>query len=148
MTFLLKNILLLFIAWIMSFSFGFSQQNGTFNRDSVKTITLVEFDKLVNRSIELLEAKELKDISDDQHVDIIMCLNTIFMARDTKLKLRFTSGNYEKLEKVADEVHYDSDIITVYPNWIPNRGMGFYFPDLEMELYGTPRQYAWYQVKN
>ncbi|SFD24031.1 hypothetical protein SAMN05518672_1011206 [Chitinophaga sp. CF118] len=42
--------------------------------------------------------------------------------------------------------YYTKDIITVYKEWIPNRGMGFYFPKLQMELYGTPMLYAIYNV--
>lgn len=144
----LKRFVLISTTWVISISSGFGQQNGSLNKDSVKTISMAEFDYLVNSSILLLETKELADISDDQHIAIMMCLNTIFMARNSDLSRRFVGGPYEKLKTVADEKKYDSEIIKVYPNWIPNRGMGFYFPDLKMELYGTPGLYAWYQVDN
>jgi hypothetical protein len=111
-----------------------------FNRDSSTSITLADFDKQIDDCISLLQAKQLKDISDEQHIQIMICLNTIFM-RD------FKGGHYGQLEKIANHKNYTKDIINVYKEWIPNRGMGFYFPKLQMELYGTPMLYAIYNVR-
>jgi hypothetical protein len=44
------------------------------------------------------------------------------------------------------KVNYERDIVKVYTKWIPNKGMGFYFPQLKMELYGTPMPYAIFEV--
>lgn len=123
------------------------QETVTFNRDLPISITLTEFDKLVNCSIRLLKTKNLSEISDLENRNIMMCLNTILMASDTLFKKRFTKGIYESLEKAAKENKYTENIIKLYPEWRLNRGMGFYFPKLEMELYGTPSPYAWFQVK-
>jgi hypothetical protein len=60
---------------------------------------------------------------------------------------RFTGWNYQKLVRISDEKEYARNIIKIYPNWIPNRGMGYYFPKLKMELYGTPRRYALFNVQ-
>jgi hypothetical protein len=110
-------------------------------------ITEIEFDILVDSSIYLLTTHDLSDISDDDHKNIMMCLNTIFMASDSSLQRRFVSGRYKRLEAVAEKNNYTDNIIKIYPEWLPNRGMGFYFPKLDMELYGTPRLYAWFQVR-
>lgn len=81
----------------------------------------------------------MKDISDEQHIQIMMCLNTIEMK---SLK----GGEFDQLLKVVNEKKYTQDITKVYKEWTPNRGMGFYFHKLKMELYGTPMPYAVYHV--
>lgn len=110
-----------------------------FNRDSSQMISKKGFDSLVDQSITLFENKTLEDISDEEHIEIMLCLNTIFM-RD------FENGRYEKLELVVSKKEYIKNITKRYPEWIPNRGMGFYFPKLQMELYGTPSPYAIFDV--
>ncbi len=110
-----------------------------FNRDSSISITKFNFDKLIDSCILLLQTRELKDISDEQHIQIMMCLNTIGM-RSLK------GGRFDQLLKVSDDKKYTQDIIKVYKEWSPNRGMGFYFHKLKMELYGTPSPYAVYKV--
>lgn len=110
-----------------------------FSRDAYPTITPDEFDKQIEECISLLQTKQLKDISDEEHIEIMMCLNTIFM-RDLK------GGHYDQLNKVSEDKNYVRDIIKVYKEWIPNRGMGYYFPKLQMELYGTPMPYAVYNI--
>jgi hypothetical protein len=106
--------------------------------DSYKSITLTAFDEIVNHSIELLQTKKLSEIADHDHINIMMALNTIFM-RD------FLGGHYKQLKVLADK-KYVREITKVYKEWIPNRGMGFYFPKLKMELYGTPSLYAIFNV--
>jgi hypothetical protein len=124
---------------LIIFPYALQAQVKQFNRDSSKSISLTEFNKQVNDCIVLLQTKKLKDISDQQHIQIMMCLNTIFIGR-------FNGGVYAKLEKIKEKANYEREITKVYKEWIPNRGMGFYFPKLQMELYGTPRMYAVYHV--
>ena len=124
------------------------QSKAKFNADSLKFITQKKFDKIINNSICLLENKKLADISDSEHINIMMCLNTIFMTHIYTLKEKFKTGIYQKFYQLTEEKNYSGNIIKVYPEWIPNRGMGFYFPKLKMELQGTPRLYAWYQIKD
>lgn len=111
-----------------------------FNRDSSIRITLTAFDKKIESCIDLLKVKTIKEISEEQHIEIMMCLNTIFM-RD------FKGGHYEELRQLSEKKTYTTEIIKLYPKWTPNRGMGFYFPDLNIELYGTPSLYAIYNVQ-
>ena len=110
------------------------------NRDISPTISKKEFDALIDVSISLLKTKTLQAITDEEHIRIMLCLNTIFM-RDYK------NGRYEKLRAIAEKKDYSTKIINHYPQWIPNRGMGFYFPKLKMELYGTPSPSAIFDVK-
>lgn len=141
------KLLLSLVFLFLTATAGFAQTSEKLNRDSLKYISLVEFDQLVAQSIHLLETKELKEINDQQHIAIMMCLNTIMMASDSTLRRRFNGGLYLKLELVSDAKKYTRNITQVYTKWTFNRGMGYFFPDLQMELYGTPRLYAWYQVE-
>jgi hypothetical protein len=127
-------------------SFG-QLSKGGFNPDSSQTISLTEFNNRVERAIKLLQTETLSAISDTDHINIMMCLNTVFMThkRGTFVK-RFSGNMYEQLEMIAHKKNYDRDITNVYPDYIPNRGMGYYFPKLKMELYGTPRLYAIFRV--
>jgi 5-hydroxyisourate hydrolase-like protein (transthyretin family) len=104
-----------------------------FNRDSSIVISLLNFDKQITDCINLLSKKNLREISDEQHITILM--------------RNFRGGLYDEIKQLAEEKKYTEDIIKVYPKWVANRGMGFYFPDLNMELYGTPMPYAIYNVE-
>lgn len=138
-----KKYLSIFVLAIGFFLTGFyclaQTADVKFNRDSSHVISKADFDKLIDTCTLLLQTKQLKDISDAQHIKIMMTLNTIGLKN-------FEGGKYEHLEKVSREKNYMKDIIKVYPEWSPNRGMGYYFPKLKMELYGTPSPYAVYTV--
>lgn len=140
-------LFLMAMTTLFSATDGVAQPQTHFNRDTFKVISQLEFDKLVDSAIDALTTKSLSEISDAGHTNIMMCLNTLFMAHDTSFQKRFASGRYQRLEAVAEEKKYTTNVIKVYPDWVPNRGMGFYFPKLGMELYGTPMLYAWYQVE-
>lgn len=133
------------VALILLVSNGFAQKR---DRDTPKNISQSQFDKLVDTSIVLLQNKKLSDISDSGHINLMMCLNTIFMAHDTDFNKLYKGGRYEQLEKVVNEKEYTRNITKVYPEWHANRGMGFYFPKLQMELYGTPFLYACFSVED
>ncbi len=108
------------------------------NDVSIK-INRADFDMLVINSIRNLQNYTLDSLRDDQHVEIMRCLNTIGMRS-------LHGGNYDELTKLAEQKNYVKAITLIYPNWIPNRGMGMYFPKLNMELYGTPAPYAVYDI--
>jgi hypothetical protein len=108
-----------------------------------------EFNRMVYQSIALLQGTELKEISDKEHVSIMYCLNTIGMTR----MMRTTNGLdevklYENLEKLSEQKDYVQQLMKIYPDWIPNRGMGCYFRKLKMELGGTPSADSYYKIKN
>jgi hypothetical protein len=118
-----------------------------FDVDSQKVITKQAFDRLVDSCIALLQSRPLPEISDQGHINIIMCLNTFMMSWDSTLQNRFTGGRYEELKALAERKKYLVEITSVYPEYTVNRGMGFYFFKLNMELYGTPHMYAYFNVK-
>ena len=156
------RVILVLILPLMSCS-AFGQTTRTkFNRDSSKTITLNEFNQRVDRGILLLKTRALSAISDTDQISMMMCYNTIFMTyakglkrniaesnkKDTidVFKLRFSGGQYDKLFNMMDSRLYFDQILKIYPKWIPNRGMGMFFPALQMEIGGTPMQYAIFTV--
>lgn len=114
--------------------------------DSLKTISQIRFDALVENSVELLNTKDLNSISDGDHINIMLCLNTIFMSRNSTGEKRFSGRRYSKLETLTATTDYTKKIIQIYPDWTPNRGMGFYFKKLNIELYGTPSQSSLFRV--
>lgn len=141
-----KALFLVSLMLLLATTASRAQKATAFNRDSTTSITKLVFDQLVDESATLLATKELSEISDTAHRNMMMCLNTLMMAHDSTFKKRFLGGRYERLEQMARDKEYSKEVIKVYPEWIPNRGMGFYFPKLRMELYGTPSLYAWFRV--
>jgi len=110
-----------------------------FNPDSSKVISKKDFNNLIDSCINLLQTKELTQISDSGHIDIMMCFNT-------SLYLGFREETYKILKNLLEEKDYWRKIITIYPDWIYNRGEGYYFRKLKMEVGGTPRRYAIFRV--
>jgi hypothetical protein len=100
-----------------------------------------EFDRLVASNIVLLKQMPISDFTDRQQVELMRLSNTIGFHHN-----RFHSGQYQQLEALLKQKDYYKKIIEVYPNWIPSRGMGFYFTQLKMELGGTPRSSSLYEV--
>ncbi|MEN2401732.1 hypothetical protein GKZ90_0018230 [Flavobacterium sp. MC2016-06] len=136
-----KNLVIFFlIGVVIPYSFG---QGKSVDRDNHKTISKKEFDRLVDSSIELLKTKKLNLINDSQHIQIMMCLNTIAVSGN-----KFLASRCQKLTALEKSTNYGTRLgKEIYKDWVPNRGMGFYFPKIRMELYGTPAIYAWYSVK-
>jgi hypothetical protein len=58
----------------------------------------------------------------------------------------FKSGIYSEFMKLVKEKDYEKDV-SIYYDWIPNRGIGFYFQKLQIELGGTPRIFSRYTIK-
>jgi len=141
------SVLILMIGLLCTIknSFGQSQQ---FLPDSAhnkpKKISWAEFHRRVDRATEHVQSKQLSAISDSDHVNIMMCLNTIFLSSD--FDKRFDDARCKRLISFAHEKDYSNNIAKVYPEPLFNRGMGLYFPKLNMELYGTPNLYATFIV--
>jgi hypothetical protein len=142
-----QAILSILTVLLLSMATSFAQRTPNFNRDSQRVISRPQFDQLVDTSTTLFNGHKLSEIPDSGHITIMMCLNPIFMAHDSAFKKKFIGGRYENLEKMAAQKNYVRNIVKVYPKWVPNRGMGFYFPALQMELYGKPSLYACFYVK-
>ncbi len=139
----------LIVCYCLLTSHGVAQSDSVkFNPDSSKSISISAFDSLFNNSITLLKTKDLADISDSGHIEIMMCYNTIKFTRiKPGFELRFADDKYQELDSLFIEKDYMHNIIKVFPEWMPNRGLGFYFPKLKMEVYGTPRAYAMFRVR-
>lgn len=134
------------VVLLFSMFTSIAQRSSVSNRDKPLEISRSKFDKLVDTSIVLLENNKLSDISDSGHINIMMCLNTIFMAHDFNSKPLFKGGRYDKLQVIVEKKEYTRNITKVY-SYTYNRGMGYYFPKLDMELYGTPHLYACFSVE-
>ena len=98
-----------------------------------------DFLGLVERVTKLLQTTPVNEIPDEEHVIIIRCLNTISIH---ELK----APACLKLETVAEELSYSNKLIEKFTDWIPNRGMGYYFPSLHIELHGTPGPGSYYHI--
>ena len=126
-------------------SFGQTKQFHVDSAENIaKRITFAEFDRRINGAIKLLQTKDLSKITDSDHVNIIMCLNTIFM---NSLGEKFKRLHCKKLLWISNKVDYMHKIDKIYPNWIFNRGMGHYYPKIKKELYGTPNMYATFDIQ-
>lgn len=120
-------------------------QTDDFKTKESKQISKHDFDSLVDSSINILKTKDLKNIADSEHINIMYCLNSIFVLGTKEKEYKY--GRYKKLWTQMEKVNYTVDIIKIYTDWTVNRGMGFYFPKLKMELFGTPMDYAVFDVK-
>jgi len=145
-------VLVLLLAVVSSCE-GYTKSRGKFvsetpiDKNQQQHISKTKFDSLVDGSILLLKTKRIGAINDEQHVVIMMCLNTIPLAHTKQLEPRFQGGRYDELNSIAERKKYDEKIIRVYRSWQPNKGRGYYFPSLQMELGGTPAPYAWFDVE-
>src|ERR1700744_403497 len=134
-----KNIwiLIIVIGSLFTFKSSFGQYRDLkFDKDKQQRISLTNFYHRVERATKLLQTKELSVISNKDHINIMMCLNTIFVYKSTLhgSDNRFNEARCKKLEFVADKINYQHNIMKVYPKWIHDRGMGQYYPQLKMEL--------------
>lgn len=111
----------------------------------------------------LLKTRSLSSISDTDHISMMICYNTIFMTifKDREREIaeshnnkdtidvfahRLSGSRYDKLFTMMDSRLYFDQIIKVYPKWKDNRGLGMFFPKLQMEMGGTPESYAIFKV--
>jgi hypothetical protein len=112
------------------------------NMDSMVVVTKKHFDTIANHCISLLTTRRNIQIEDEDHIKIIRLINTISMSQDTS----FINGTYSEFMKLVKEKDYEKDV-SIFYDWIPNRGMGFYFQKLQVELGGTPHLYSRYTIK-
>lgn len=119
-------------------------QNKVPDQKIQETISKEMFLDLVNQSIKLLENKKLDEIKDFEHIQIIMCINTIKILK-SKLEKETIC---EKLLKLEEEKDYGNQLSkNIYTDCIPNRGMGFYYTKIKIELNGAPSKFAWYNLE-
>lgn len=138
----------LIVCYCLATPHGLAQSDSVkFNPDSSKSISISTFDSLVSNSITLLKTKDLADIPDSGHINIMMCYNTIKFTRTKPgFEFRLANDKYQELENLFIGKDYLNNIKKVYPDWIPTRFFGYYFQKLKMEVYGWPRAYAMFRV--
>lgn len=112
------------------------------NMDSIIRINSDDFYNRVKTSLELLRTKRLIGLSDQNNIEIIRITNTLWMSQDSSYK----KGIYKEFTDEISKTNYEKEISTFY-DWIPNRGMGFYFQKLQVELGGTPHLWSRYVIK-
>jgi hypothetical protein len=110
--------------------------------DSSIVVTRQQFVTIVQHCTSLLKARRNIEIEDADHIKIIRLINTINMSQDVSLK----SGIYAEFMKLVKDKEYEKEISNYY-DWIPNKGMGFYFQKLQVELGGTPHLYSRFTIK-
>lgn len=145
----LKNyrvfIFLIFLIILSGNTFG--QNSNQVHPDTSKKITLTEFQSRVDRATMLLKTKKLSAISDTDHINIIMCINTIHIVNHSFLEPKLTAKRYKKFEAMLTKVDYSKNIIKVYPIFLWNTGLGYYFPKLNIELDGNPAEYSMFYIE-
>jgi hypothetical protein len=112
------------------------------NMDSMVVVSSTEFDSIVKACIHTLSGDESFYIDKHIQVDMIRCINTIRMSRDESFK----TGIYKKFIQLVEKKEYEKTV-SFYYNWIPNKGMGFYFHLLQVELDGTPQPFSMFTIQ-
>jgi hypothetical protein len=112
------------------------------NMDLKNVVSKKQLEMMVYSSTTILKNKRLSEITDEENIQIIRLLNTLRMSRDSYLK----SGVYAKFINETKKNNFVKEISSYY-DWIPSRGMGFYFQKLQVELGGTPHFYSRYTVE-
>ncbi len=87
----------------------------------------------------------LGEWSDKDHINLMRSLNTIMF--EQRPDERFHGGPYQRLEDLTWSTDYRHWAADNLGGWTPNRGMGFYFPKLDMELEGTPTLHGRFNVR-
>jgi hypothetical protein len=85
----------------------------------------------------LLSNKQIHVLTNEEQVKIIRLANSGLMAplRDISL---FQNNKYDMFLNMLDTKKFIETLIKLNPDWLHSRGMGYYFPKLRVEYYGTP----------
>ena len=110
--------------------------------DSLIVASRYQFDSMVRECIDVLQKHPVARIYDEDNIRIIRVSNTLAFSRDTSFK----TGIYADFSKLMQQREYNKEIAIFY-DWIPNKGMGFYFKQLHVELGGTPGRYSMYTIQ-
>lgn len=132
---------------IMTVSGGFAQSPKP-SEPEAPVLTLEQFNIQIDRSIAVLKTKAAIAISDHEHIAIMRCVNTITYTIDNNRKRIYTEGRYKQLEEVVRSKNYMKEAMKVFPDCIPNKSLGVYFPKLKMDLYGTPSAGSMFRISS
>jgi len=138
-----KMVILVFLIFLMATG------NAQFvtpisNADSFSiTLSRAEFETLVDSCTWLLKSKKITEISDSGHIYIILCKNTIFYSRKNKsVKKRFEGDKFENYSHLLNDSGYVKKLGDIYTDWQTNKGMGIYFPQLQIEFGGQLHRHS------
>jgi len=106
------------------------------DRDSMVHVDSTRFRALVEHLCLKFKDAPLETWSVEDHINLMRCANTMMFER--RAGERYAGDPYQRLDAMIDAQNYVHWITERYPKWIPNRGMGLYIPDLDMEMGGTP----------
>ena len=111
--------------------------------DSKEQIILNEkqFKTIIQHCISLLNTHQVREIVSEEHVIIIKSINTINKSRHILSK----NDSYEVFMKLVAEKKYEIELSSFF-DWTPNKGMGYYFPSLQVELGGSPAPNSYYEI--
>lgn len=103
-----------------------------------------QFRGLVEHLCSKLKDTPLEAWSDTDHINLMRSLNTIMF--EQRLGERYHGDAYQRLEDLSWSTDYRKWASANLGGWVPNRGMGFYFIKLDMELEGTPTLHGRFNV--
>lgn len=129
--------------WTYEFNLDntFSRTTSGQNMDSLIVVNKPQFDSIVEQCTTILKTRKITDIKDADHIKIIRLLNSI----NSSQKNSFKRGIYADFIKLVKDTDYVKEISSYY-DWIPSRGMGFYFQRFQIELGGKPHLYSIYTI--
>jgi hypothetical protein len=103
------------------------------NLDSPQTVTLSQFNRLIDSCTFLLRTTPISKISDSGHIYIIKCSNTIEYASVQKSgERRFKGSRYQDFMKLLLKKNYLYKIAAIYPIDKWNSRSGYYFTKLRV----------------
>lgn len=114
------------------------------DRDSMVHISGERFHALVMHLTHKLERTPFAQWSTADHINLMRALNTTMFA--SLPGERFHREPYRHMDHLSDSTGYRHWAANNLGGWVPNRGMGFYFPELDMELEGTPTLHGQFNV--
>lgn len=102
-------------------------------KDSTVKVTKPELIYLIQKGTLILANKKIEDLTDDEHILIILLLNTkwLYIPKDD---IELNSKIF-KFSEALNEVDYARKVGEIH-EWVPNLGMGMYFPKLDIHYGG------------
>jgi hypothetical protein len=121
--------------------------DSSINWDSTITITKKQFDSITLKCTNLFYGTNVNKFTGNEHSLILRLLNSGLMTplKDTSL---FQTKAYAQFLKLVDSTKYINKLLKIYPDNLISRGMGYYFPELKVEYYGTPHLRSFFYVEN
>ena len=114
------------------------------DRDSMVHVDSTRFRALAEHLCLKFKDTPLEAWSEKDHINLMRSLNTIMF--ELRPGERFHGEPYQRLDDLSWSTDYRHWAAENLGGWVPNRGMGFYFIKLDMELEGTPTLHGRFNV--